>query len=90
MLILNPLSEEELDAICNAPHRLRSDIFGKAEAEYKKRKRELQRKHPGKYICIDAQSLAYVIGDNYDQAMNQHYGPVGHGGRHFYIDYIPR
>ncbi len=46
-------------------------VARKARDIYESRLREkLERKHKGRYLCIEPESGSYFIGDTFDQAVN--------------------
>jgi hypothetical protein len=46
-------------------------VVEKARGIYESQLRaELERKHPGKYACIEPVSGSYFLGDTFDQAVN--------------------
>jgi len=85
MLVLNPLSDAEIDEVCRQPLVTKEQTFARAQARFAHlRKREwfiLERL--GRWLAIDAVSLACAVGSTQDEALNKHFGPTGPGGRHF-------
>ena len=88
MLVLNELSDEEIERICAAPRVTKQMVFGAAEAWLERNKKDLERDYGGRYLCIDARTLIYRVGDTDYEALDQHYGPVGRDGRVFVCVYV--
>ena len=86
MLQLGGLSDKQIDEICSRPRITREEIFGKADKWLKRNKMILEREYPGRYVLINAGTLAGVAGENYKDAhalYNQKYGPTPPDGRSF-------
>lgn len=85
-IIENPLSDEELDAICREPIIEKDAIFGPGSKWFRHNWFMLDRVCPGEYVLVNVQNFSATSGKSHDEASrayNKKFGPAPPQGRNF-------